>query len=335
MPESILDLMNAPRWNVQVSGHYEVWYVTVIDPGTGDAFWIRYTHHAPFQGEPHVGLWFARFSRSHPETTFCAKTTFPISDLRAQVSPFRIEFPDAVLSHEGARGRIDGPQGHADWDIRFEDRGVRFFHLPQYLYALNAVKTKVQSPHLDMRVSGQLHVKGDDYVLDGASGEQSHVWGRKHGVQWCWCHCNHFDGVDGKDAVFEGIAARLALGPFRTPWISVFFAKVGGKEYHFNGLWGAHRRKSSVSFPEWTFVSREGPCLLEGRASAQREGMVEALYEDPDGEELSCYHDALSRLDLKLTLGTEKPIVLRSEAGAALEFGMRPRHCLGPGFPTM
>ena len=56
---------NAFRWNGR-PGHYEVYYLTITDPGTGVGIWIRYTMVAPIapagddagQSEATCALWF-------------------------------------------------------------------------------------------------------------------------------------------------------------------------------------------------------------------------------------------------------------------------------------
>ena len=81
---------NALRWDGG-PGHYEVYYLTLTDPGTGIGVWIRYTMLAPLATageEASCSLWFlAMDPRERRRPTFARKASFPIAELNAADKP--------------------------------------------------------------------------------------------------------------------------------------------------------------------------------------------------------------------------------------------------------
>jgi len=185
------------------------------------------------------------------------------------------------------------------------------------LYGVNILKTKVVSPHLDLPVVGRIEMADHTYEFHEDPGEQSHVWGRKHGHEWCWGHCNAFDE---SGIVFEGIAGRLWDAG---PWLSLFFLKTEDQEFFFNDLKGLWRRHSLVKFPEWSFSARSHRMVLEGKLEAPSEAWIRAQYRDPDGEELSCYNTERASFSLRMDIPGQTPRMIHCRDGAALEFGVR------------
>jgi len=319
MSVSRSDLLNAVRWSQKRRGHYEVWYLTLFHRETGHAFWIRYTLEDLLSGPRTACLWFVRFAPSEEGGVLTMKREVPWEEIQYLQSPFHLHLAEAELSNERASGSVTGQGGQASWDLAHRDTGPWLKHLPEPLYSLGLPRTKVVSPYLDVPFEGAIEVPGVSYSFNGDPGEQSHVWGKKHGHQWCWGHCNVFER---EDVAFEAIAAKL-FGA--SPWLSVFFLKVGEREFLFNDFKGIWKRHSSVFFPEWRFRAKSGSVSIEGKWDAPMDAWVRAKYRDPDGEELSCYNTEKGDLSLRLEVQGESPRTLEAAGAAALEFGVRQR----------
>ena len=70
---------NAMRWDGS-PGHYEVWYVSLTDRGSGAGAWVRLTMRAPEAGAAECSLWFMAMTPSGERVA--RKRTFPIAALK-------------------------------------------------------------------------------------------------------------------------------------------------------------------------------------------------------------------------------------------------------------
>jgi hypothetical protein len=101
---------NALRWNGG-PGHYEVYYVTLTDPGTGAGFWIRYTMVAPLAqtgAQSGAALWFLAVDPRPPGGgRFGRKASCPIDgrDFRS-TSPRRVLSNRSRFSPDGWRFEV-------------------------------------------------------------------------------------------------------------------------------------------------------------------------------------------------------------------------------------
>ena len=82
---------NALQWHGE-PGHYEVYYLTLTDPGTGVGFWIRYTMVAPLPEtgeEATCSLWFMAMDPRDPAANVGEKVSFPVAALRRRARAVR------------------------------------------------------------------------------------------------------------------------------------------------------------------------------------------------------------------------------------------------------
>src|ERR687883_473864 len=106
---------NVLQWDGD-PGHYEVYYVSLTDRGSGCGAWIRYTMVAPLDGEATCSLWYMAMDPGAPETVIGRKQSRPADDLSAQADPFELRIEDAVLSDTGMSGAFED----VSWDLRWE-----------------------------------------------------------------------------------------------------------------------------------------------------------------------------------------------------------------------
>src|SRR2546423_10836783 len=105
---------NCFQWDGR-PGHYEVYYLTFTDLGTGIGFWIRYTMVAPLPEtgeEATCSLWLCAMDPDDPSANVGVKSSLPVSALSATTAPFHLRIGDAWLSDTGMAGAIeqDGAQ---------------------------------------------------------------------------------------------------------------------------------------------------------------------------------------------------------------------------------
>jgi len=101
----------------------------------------------------------------------------------------------------------------------------------QWMYNSSFPRTKVISCHPDIRISGILNVNTRKYQLINVPGQQSHLWGTQYAYSWVWTHCNSFCE---EKAVFEGLSAKIKVGPFCIPRLTIF-RQQGAEETEITG----------------------------------------------------------------------------------------------------
>jgi hypothetical protein len=322
------------QWNCE-PGHYEVWYVTFTDPGTGVGFWIRYTMVAPLSetgAEATCSLWLMAMDPADPARNFGQKVSFPVSALSAAADPFELRIGDATLDDGGMAGTIEQDGITSEWALSWDSRLPAYGHVHPLLRRAKIAKTVLFLPHPELHLSGFVRV-GDRHIdVTGSVGGQAHLWGSKHAARWSWAHCNDFTGADGapRSGTFvDGVSVYVPrfgreIGP-NTPVV----ARIGGADAMSVGPLAVTRNPSEFGLDHWSFEARGPRRKLAGVVSARREDLVGVTYHDPDGELAYCYNTEVAdmRLDLWERDGRRAPWrqveTLRSDRHAHFEYAQR------------
>ncbi len=319
-----IEQANRLRWDGKQRGFYEVYYLKWNDAKSRTAGWMRYTLTSPSPkiGAPYCELWGIFFDAEHPAHNFGVRNRFAISELQHSASPFFVRITDAELRADATSGAITPTQGGPliawDMSIRALDPVARPFPY-DIIYTLQKFpSTKFIVPHQNSRFSGTFTVGDRTIELHDAPGQQSHLFGVKHGHRWAWGHCNSF--AEDKTAVWEGLDAQLKIGP-ALPCIKYFYLKAFGEEFHFNTLPQLLFYDSEWDARGWRFTAEADNAKLEGEITARPENFVTVGYMDPNGSLLYCHNSKISSIRLKLTRRDGSPIgTLTSEEGCAVEF---------------
>ncbi len=294
---------NLVRWDGQKQGFYEVYFLKFNDPVTKNACWLRYTITSPSAccGAPKAEVWGIYFDGSDPASHFALKESFPAEQLRWDNNRFRLEIAGTMLDHKSCKGKLHDPKrGHElAWDLRFQSSSDLLYHYPnKRLYSAPLPKTKVLCPHVDAVFSGTLTVDGKVFTMDKAPGQQEHLWGTHHAKTWAWGHCFGFD--QDPEAVWEGLDARVKLGPVTSPSMKLFFLRFGGRWYGFNKLHMLLRNKSTNSLGRWTFEARNKELRMTGEINCANPDILGVTYEDPNGSILWCSNTKLASIRIRL-----------------------------------
>jgi hypothetical protein len=325
---------NAMQWNGE-PGHYEVWYVTFTDPGTGVGFWIRYTMVAPLPetgAEATCSLWLMAMDPVDPVRNVGQKVSFPVSALNAAADPFELRIGDATLTDRGMAGTIEEDGTTSEWALSWDSRLPAYGHVHPLLRRAKIAKTVLFLPHPELHLSGFVRVGDRRIDVTGSVGGQAHLWGSKHAARWAWAHCNDFTGADGapRSGTFvDGVSVYVPrfgreIGP-NTPVV----ARVNGADAMSVGPLAVTRNPSEFGLDHWSFEARGARRKLTGAVSARRENLVGVTYHDPDGELAYCYNTEVAdmRLDLWERDGRRAPWrkvdTLRSDRHAHFEYAQR------------
>ena len=330
---------NALVWDGS-PGHYEVYYLSATDAGTGVGLWIRYTMVAPQAGDPTCSLWLmAMDPRGDGDGRLLArKATLPARDLQATADPFSLRIGDAVLDDGGMRGAIED----VAWDLRWESRLPAYEHVHPLLRRAKIAKTVLVLPHADLEVTGTVSLAGRTLELNGARGGQAHLWGSKHAARWAWVHCNdlhHEDGTPADDSFLDAVSVfvpRLGreVGP-STPVVGRFL----DADFHSTSPWRVLRNSSRFGVTGWDMDAVDGRRRVHVEIEAPRDLLVGVTYHDPDGALAYCYNTEVASLRLSIfdrtgraSTGWTRRAHLISDGRAHFEYAQREPI---PGLPLL
>jgi hypothetical protein len=286
---------NAMQWDGS-PGHYEVWYLTLTDAGSGVGVWIRLTMLAPADGGPTCSLWFLAMDPADG-TVIGRKATYPIAELQTAGDPFRVTIAGAHLDDGSTAGRFDD----VAWDLTWST-GRPYDHVNPLLARARIAKTVLTLPHGDVLVHGSVRLPGGrDLHVASARGGQAHLYGSKHAARWAWMHAGDFvdsDGVPVQDTFLDGVSVfvprlRREVGPS-----SPFVGRFCGDDFASTSPGRVFANRSQFGLTGWDFEAIGGKRKVQGHVSVPRELLAGVTYHDPDGARAYCYNSEVATVHL-------------------------------------
>src|SRR6266566_4580255 len=205
------------------AGHYESFYLKAAHPAGGRAVWIRYTVWKAARAEPVGALWCTLFDADLPRPV-AWKASFPGPTARPGEY---LHVGDGMLTADSA----GGPR----WRLNFtgDDPPFRYLQRP-WMYRAPVPRTKAESLHPAVRVSGRVESEGHRFDLDAWPGMLGHNWGSEHAERWVWLHGTGF--AEARDAVLDVTLARIRVGRWTSPWVANGFVGLDGARHRLGGL---------------------------------------------------------------------------------------------------
>ncbi len=325
------DSLNAVRWQgKRQRGFHEVWYLTTVDPATGDAYWFRYTLDAPPQGDVEVGLWAMTTPKAAPKTglTLHDKTGLAkFADRSTDEKGFRIEVGKYFLERSRATGKVGSGDKAIEWDLKWTPNGIGFEHVSPLLAGLGIAKSAVNSGNLAIEVEGTIKVAGKTIKAAKWPAHQSHTWGSRRPEGWAWAHCNAF--AEDKAAVFEGASAIVKKLGMALPAATPIYFRFQGEEHTWDGITEVFSSRSTWSANRWEFEAENEKILLKGVATAAPEKLISMEYAEPDGRPFYVQHATSADLSLevwkRVGFRWESAARLTSQGTTAFEIATRVR----------
>ena len=313
---------NVTVWDGDSPGHYEVYYFKLNDLEEEVAFWVRFTVRSRVAGggEPVVDVWAIFFDHADPGRNDAWKATFPVRDAQFEREPFGISVGGCELGHLHSKGGLGDEGRRFEWDLRIVEPAQRAFkHFPHdRMYRLPFPKTKVLAPHLSCRYSGRVRVGEREFELESVPGHQAHHWGSAYAARWTWANCSAFK--EDPDAVFEALTAKIALGPFESPYLTIFYLRAFGRDYLFNSLPRWISNRSDHGLEHWTLEAEQDGVLVVCRITPSSEHMVGVTYTDPAGAQRVCHNTKVA--DMQATVYGRRGGAWRKEASLGCEGGV-------------
>lgn len=285
---------NGARFDpASATGGYESWFMRGNHPTLPRAFWIRYTSFrrkgaAPGDGEGE--LWASWFDGDAAKPVF-AYTAFPFSRCEFGRAGIETRIGDAWL-REGALVGEAGASPRIAWDLTFAKAGPALLLYEERRYASSFPKAKVVTPAPGAVFRGTISVNGRAESIDGWSGSQSHNWGPQHTERYTWAQVSGFDGAP--DAFLECATARVRVGPFLTPPMSVAILRIDGREIRFDSMRSSLLARARSTERSWDLrISQEGS-RLSATLEAPEERFVVLDYRNPPGGVKVCRNSKIA-----------------------------------------
>jgi hypothetical protein len=322
MENRLLDFkqrVNHARFHGQPNGHYESFFLRANHPSRPLAFWIRYTIFSPKnRPDNSLGELWAIFFNGESNEHAVAKQEFPLAECRFDTSAFGVQIGSATLSPHFLQGMIHGKNHRLTWELVFDGNGDPLLLLPLNLYEgrFPAAKSLVSLPMAKFK--GNFSVNGEWFDVNDWIGSQNHNWGIRHTDLYAWGQVAGFD--THPESFLEVATARLKLGPFWTPPITLLVLRHQQKEYALTGIVQGIKAKGRFKYFTWEFRSGTNDIEIEGQISATRDDFIGLKYYNPPGGSKYCLNSKIAECTLRVkdkTVG--KTETLETKHRAAFE----------------
>jgi hypothetical protein len=315
-------------------GHVESYFLKANDPEGRRALWLKATIFAPDRAPSHAiaESWAVAFDRA--EGHVAVKTSVPYEAARFSKSDLDIAIDGSTYTRSLWRGRVATGERAISFDVAVSGASEPVMQLPfGWMYEAPFPKSKFVSLVPDARASGEVVVDGKAWSLEGWPMTIGHNWGREHTPSYAWSHCNVWSsggavGSPGEPAqvTFEGLSARIALGPVLSPSSTLLYVREGRDEFKRSGLMGTGGIEGHVTLRRWDFRTTRGKAKLEGEIWAETDDFVGLYYANPDGSMVHCLNTKLASAELCVQLPGRGERLYRTRA-AALEIATtHPNH---------
>lgn len=300
------------------AGHYESYFQRANHPQRPLAFWIRYTIFSPRgRADEAVGeLWAIYFDGERGRIT-AVKEVHPLNACHFSNEKLDVRIGGAELNRKTLQGQASADGHTLQWSLRYDGMQRPLLLLPESLYTSGFPKAKALVGTPNAMFDGLLIVDGQPVRIDRWQGSQNHNWGSRHTDTYAWGQVAGFD--DAPDAFLECSTARLRVGPFWTPPMSLVVLRVGGREFALNSIRQALRARGSFDFFDWHIESQSRDARITVHMEAPPPVFVGLRYANPPGGEKTCLNTKLARCNVKLELPGEPPYTFTTSHRAAFE----------------
>ncbi len=318
---------NRPRWTGQ-PGFFEIWFLVVLEPAAGRAWWFRYTTFAPVRGEARATLWAAAYDAASPEPALAGKCVLPIDAYHGGgADRFAVRMGPGMLTNGSCRGEVDAGGRPIAWELHFTPSVHEARRGPWLLDRL-PLPTRVSHANDDVVFTGWVSVDGTRRALAAAPGVQKHIWGTRRVEELFWLWCPRF--AEDAGARLEATAVRVRqrlTGGFAIPALAPVWARVAAEELDWCELSAVlWNRVESPRLGELDVHAWSPTRALTARAWCDPQTLIGYVYRDPAGWDVhvaqsdlaSCEVEVRSRHHLLAPWG--RPVRLTATRAAAIEF---------------
>jgi hypothetical protein len=310
-------------------GHVESYFLKANDLEGRRAIWLKATIYATDRDPSRAvaEAWAIAFDRDSGHVA--VKTTVPYDAARFSRDALDADIGGSTFTLDRWKGEAVTGERSVGWDLAVSNASPPLVYFPLgSMYDGPFPSSKALSLVPDARADGEVRVNGERWTLDGWPMTIGHNWGRRHAPSYAWAHCNVWEGpsdLEGSATVFEGLSARIALGPVLSPASTLLFVRQGRwlTRRAYMGLGGVEQE---TTLRRWKFRSTRGRTRIEGELWAETDDFVGLYYSNPDGTMTYCLNSKLAKAELVVKTKGRGERLYRSNA-AALEIAtLDPNH---------
>lgn len=305
---------------------HESWFVKANSLNSAKALWLKMTLCDRGMGSVAASAWCSVFDGDN-NLAWASREQLPLWQSRFEDGALELEGCRMLLDPEkgAARGHLRDSRGEARWDIawqRIEGPLGDALSLPnRRLVDSPLLKSQLLTPAPALIFSGFVEFNGERWQIDNWQGMQGHNWSQAAPVQYVWGTSQFVDEQGQIVGLVEALAGRIRVAGLRSPDLALMLIRHRDKIYHFDNIAALWRRKTKVTFPEWSMSmrSKKAKATLHMRADPKR--MVCLGYEYPGKPDLAyCLNSKLAEVELRVEPTDAEPFMLHSAHGGALEF---------------
>jgi hypothetical protein len=324
-------------------GFQETWTVRVLDAAHSRGLLLRFRLLTTENGFQRQILTRAVVFSRNSQTRECLSQGFS-----SKLELVRFQAPvDGLLQLGENRLDLSAPQGPWNLQGSLLSKGVRCLWdlnlnpgasgpdsatswIPLMLHKGRVVRNRSMTLAADWKAQGFCQIQNERWDFENASTEVIHEYGPGLAESWSWGHCASFvheDGRPAEDLFFEGCTQQLKLGlGVHLPRLSTFAVRYQGTTYRMDSLWDSLRSRVDAGHHHWKFHVDQGDLSFRGEFQADSRDFAGLTEEDCDGSLVHVASSLLSKLTLRIYRKSQLECTVRSEGGAALEFGTRTRN---------
>lgn len=289
--------VNLTCFHNQTEGHYESFFMRANHPNRPLAFWIRYTIFSPKnKPENNIGELWATFFNGESNQHSVVKQEYPLANCLFDTTKFNIQIDKAKLTTHFMQGAIEKKGNKIAWKMSFDGGSLPLLLLPLNLYKgkFPAAKSLVSLPLAHF--NGVLSVNDEKINITDWVGSQNHNWGLKHTDLYSWGQVAGFDS--DPDSFLEVATAKLKMGPFWTPPITLLVLRHNQKEYALTKLLQGIKAHGKFRYFTWEFKSKTKDVEIEGEISAPGNAFIGLNYYNPPGGSKYCLNSKIAQCKL-------------------------------------
>lgn len=302
-------------------GHYESYFLRANHPDKPEAFWVRYTIFSPKNYvEKAVGELWAIYFNGETDELVALKKEVPMSDCQFSSTGLNVRIGEALLEPGHLLGEIKDKKNDLGWHLNYastNDENSTLLFLPEALYEKGLPKAKSIVGCPNVLYQGCFTVNGREINIDNWRGSENHNWGSKHTDEYAWGQVAGFD--NDADAFLECITARIKIGPFWSPKLSIVVLRMDGKEYRFNSIKTAFKAQGLYKFFDWNIKTSNGFEKLAMHIHAPHKHFVGLTYNNPPGGTHTCLNTKIAHCSVLFTDSAGRSHTLVTKNRAAFE----------------
>ncbi|MFN8309913.1 MAG: tocopherol cyclase family protein [Chitinophagales bacterium] len=245
------------------------------------------------------------------------KKEYPLSISSFADSSFQINIGENILNDSLLRGTISSGVNEVKWNLEYRGDEPPLAVLPEQWYKGGFPKAKLVVSLPLAVFNGTINVNGTRLDIQDWCGSQNHNWGPRHTDHYAWGQVAGFDSHP--ESFFEVATARMKMGQFWTPFLTLMVLRHNGREYRLNTPWPSLLAKAAFGYFHWHFSSKANGVQIEGTIRAGKEAFSCLNYYNPPGGSKFCLNTKIASCSLKLTYADGTTEVLDTNHRAAFE----------------